>query len=97
MGAAPFLSIKYGYLLVSILRSVVKNILLVGLDALVVLARANDNLVKLAQTSTGRNTVTADNVLLHAFQTVLLATNSGLVEYLGGLLERGGTHEALGT
>ena len=41
--------------------------------------------------------MTADNVLLHTLEAVLLATDSCLVEHLGGLLERSGRHEALGT
>ena len=40
--------------------------------------------------------MTTDDVLLHSFQIVDLATDGSLVEHLGRLLERSGRHEALG-
>ena len=66
----------------------------VGLSTLVVLERAYDNLVELALTCTGRDEVTADDVLLHTLETVALAVDGSIVEHLGGLLERCGRHEA---
>ena len=38
----------------------------------------------------------ADDVLLQAFKSIYLATDGSLAEHLGGLLEGGGGHEAVG-
>ena len=59
--------------------------------------RTNDNLVEFAQTCTGRDEVTADDVLLHTYERVALARDGCLVEHLRCLLEGGCRHEALGT
>ena len=74
----------------------VEDVLLVGLHALVVFAASHDDLLELAQTGSGGDEVTADDVLLHALEVVHLALDGGFVEHLGGLLERSGRHEALG-
>ena len=95
--ALAYVVIKGKTLDVAVFDVDVEDVLLVGLDALVILTRTNDELVKLAQTCTGGDAMTADNVLLHTLETVLLATDGSLVEHLGGLLERSGRHEALGT
>ena len=65
------------------LFSEVKDILAVSLHALVLLLGADNNLLELAETSTGRDEVTADNVLLHAFEGIALATDGSLFSSLG--------------
>ena len=74
----------------------VEHVLAVGLHAFVFLFRANDELVPLAEPRSRRNQVAADDVLFHAFEPVLLATDGCFVEHLGGFLEGGGRHERLG-
>lgn len=59
---------------------------LVELGHHVVLAADNDVLV-LLESGTGRNQVTADHVLLQTLQVVDAGADGGLAEYLGGLLE----------
>ena len=51
---------------------------------------SNIEVFELTLTSTSRNKVTADDVLLHAFEVVGLTADGGFVEHLGGLLEGGG-------
>ena len=60
-----------------------------------VLVTDNERLV-VAQAGTGRDEVTADDVLLHTLEVVDAAIDGGLVEDLGGLLEGGCRHEATG-
>lgn len=72
----------------------IKHSSFVCLNALVILLCQDYNLVELALTGTGRNEVTADNVLLHTLETVALAVDSSIIEDLGGLLERSSRHEA---
>ena len=57
----------------------------------------NHQLAELAQTSTCRDKVTADNVLLHTLQIIDLALDSRLVEHLGCLLEGSSRDERLRT
>ena len=66
------------------------------IDLVVVFDVAYNDAAELAQAGTGRNEVAADDVLLHALEVVRLAGDGGFVEDLGGFLERGGGHEALG-
>lgn len=80
-----------------ILTGKVEHGLAVSKDAVVLFLRADDEFLPLAESGTGRNEVTGYHVLLHTFQTVYLTTYGSLVEHLGGLLERSGRHEALGT
>ena len=76
--------------------SEVGHILAIGLHALVVLFGQNNELAVLTRTGSGRNQVTADDVLLHALKVVALTSDGSFVEHLGGLLERCSRHEALG-
>ena len=62
--------------------------------AVVVIGRTYYEALVFAQTGTGGDEVTADNVLLHTLEAVGLALDSGFVEHLGGFLERSGRHEA---
>ena len=78
------------------LLAIVDNVLAVGLHTVVILLRADNDFVELAKTRTGRDEVSADNVLLHTLEIVYLATYSRFVEHLGCLLERCCRHEALG-
>ena len=63
--------------------SKVEDILAVSLHALVLLLGADNDLLELAETSTCGNEVTADNVLLHAFEGIALATDGSLFSSLG--------------
>lgn len=63
-------------------------ILAVGQNTVVFFFRTYHNLFELTLTGTGRNQVTADNVLLHTFQTVYLSVDSSLVEDLRRFLGR---------
>ena len=60
-----------------------------------VLASYDDVLIFL-QTGTGRNQVTADDILLEAFEVVDAAADGGFAEHLGGLLEGCCRDEAVG-
>ena len=66
----------------------IDDVLLVGLHALVVLARADNEFVPCTESGTSGDEVSADDVLLHTLEIVLLTTDGSLVEHLGGLLER---------
>ncbi len=67
------------------------------LDSRILLGVVDGDLLELAQSGTGGDEVTADDVLLHTLEVVHLAADSRLVEDLGGLLEGGSGHEGLGT
>ena len=62
------------------LFSKVEHVLAVSLHTLILFLGADNNLIELTQTSTGRDEVTADNVLLHTLEEVLLTAYGGLVE-----------------
>lgn len=77
--------------------SVVEHVLFVSLHALVVFLGAYDELIPSAHAGTSQDEVTADHVLLHTLEVIDLTADSSLTEHLRGLLEGGGTHEALRT
>lgn len=78
---------KWSFLVLHLLLGVVNYVLAVSLHTVIVFFRADHNLVKLTQTGTGRDKVSADNVLLHTLKRINLATYGCLVEHLSGLLE----------
>ena len=59
------------------------------LCCLEVFLRAHDNLVEVAETCTGRDEVARDDILLHTYEWVALATDGCFVEHLCSLLEGG--------
>lgn len=52
-----------------------------------VVLTGNDEIVVFAQTGTGGNEVSADDIFLHTLKIVGLAVDSSLVKHLSGLLE----------
>ena len=74
---------------------IVDNVLAVGLHAVVLFFRADDDAFPLAKTRSGRYEVSADNVFFHSFEAVYLSTDGSFVQHLGGFLELCGTHETL--
>ena len=65
--------------------------------SLVLVLTADQDVLELFLAGSGRNEMTADDVLLQAFEVVNTATDSGLAENLRGLLEGCGGDEAVGT
>lgn len=63
-------------------------------DAFDVVSAAYDEAFVFAETCSGRDQMTADDVFFHALEGVGLAGDGCFVENLGGLLERCGRHEA---
>ena len=59
------------------------------LCCLEVFLRTHDNLVEVAETCTGRDEVARDDILLHTYEWVALATDGRFVEHLCSLLEGG--------
>ena len=57
-------------------------------DHVGIVAAGYNQIVVFAHTGTGRYQVTANHILLHTFKRIDLTLDSGLVEDLGGLLER---------
>ena len=64
--------------------------------SLVLVLAADQDVLELLLTGTGRNEVTADDVLLEAFEVIDTTSDRGLAEHLGGLLEGGCRDEAVG-
>ena len=61
-----------------------------SLSTFILFAVGHNEAVELAEAGAGGYEVTANYVLLHAFEGVGLTTDGGFVEHLGGLLEGGG-------
>ena len=66
---------------------IVEYILSVGLHTLIFFLRAYDKFIPLTKTSTCRNQVSANYILLHTLEIIYLTTDSSLIQNLSSLLE----------